>query len=171
VVVFSHIDIDITSTIGDLDVMEGTSNSTSEIARAAVQLPSFWSERSASWFTQAEAQFHLAGISNELTKFYHVISQLDEKYVAEVEDIINSPPRQDSYTTLKTELVKPLWPSRDQRTRQLFTLEEMGDRKPSQFLRHLRSLARDIFYNYLRILWTSRLVQFSRILNKRQDDG
>jgi hypothetical protein len=33
----------------------------------------------------------------------------------------------------------------------------MGDRKPSQFLRHLRSLARDIPDNYLRILWTSCL--------------
>jgi hypothetical protein len=82
---------------------------------------------------------------------------LDEKCVAEVEDIINSPPRQDSYTTLKTELIKRLCPSRDQRTRQLFTLEEMSDRKPSQFLRHLRSLAADIPDNYLRILWTSCL--------------
>jgi hypothetical protein len=136
--------------------MEGTSNSTSEIARVAVRFPSFCSERPASWFTQAEAQFHPAGISNKLTKFYHVISQLDEKYVAEAEDIINSPPRQDSYTTLKTELVNRLCPWKDQRTRQLFTLEKTGARKPSQFLRHLRSLAPDIPDNYLCILWTSR---------------
>jgi hypothetical protein len=33
----------------------------------------------------------------------------------------------------------------------------MGDRKPSQFLRHLGSLAPDIPNDYLRILWTSRL--------------
>jgi hypothetical protein len=33
----------------------------------------------------------------------------------------------------------------------------MGDRKPSQFVRHLRSLAPDIPDNYLRILWISRL--------------
>jgi hypothetical protein len=104
-----------------------------------------------------EAQFLLAGIGNELTKFYHVISQLDEKYVAEVEDIINSSPQQEPYTTLKTELVKRLWPSRYQHTHQLFTLEEMGDRKPSQFLRHLRSLAPDIPDNYLHILCNRRL--------------
>jgi hypothetical protein len=85
-----------------------------------------------------------------------MISQLDEKYVAEVEDIINSPLQQDPYTTLKTKLVKRLCPSKDQRSRQLFTFEEMGGRKPSQFLRHLRSLAPDIPDN-LRILWTSRL--------------
>jgi hypothetical protein len=65
----------------------------------------------------------LAGISNELTQFYHVISQLDEKYVAEVDDIINSPLPRDPYTTLKTELIKRLCPSKDQRTRQLFEFE------------------------------------------------
>jgi hypothetical protein len=48
----------------------------------------------------------LSFISNELTKFYHVVSQLKEKYVAEVDDIINSPPKQNLYTTLKTELIK-----------------------------------------------------------------
>jgi hypothetical protein len=83
-------------------------------------------------------------------------SQLAEKYVAKV-DIINSPPQRDPYTTLKTELIKRLCPSKDQSTRQLFEFEEMGDRKPSQFLRHLRSLAPDIPNDYLRILWTTRL--------------
>jgi hypothetical protein len=140
-----------------MDTTNGSSSTaTPEIARVAVRLPSFWAERPASWFTQAEAQFHLAGISNELTKFYHVVSQLNERYVAEVEDI-NSPPQHHPYTTLKTELIRRLCPSRDQCTRQLFTLEEIGDRKPSQFLRHLRSLAPDIPDNYLWILWTSCL--------------
>jgi hypothetical protein len=49
-------------------MMEGSIGWTSEIARVAVRLSTFWAERPASWFTQAEAQFHLAGISNELTK-------------------------------------------------------------------------------------------------------
>jgi hypothetical protein len=139
-----------------MDTTNGSSSAaTPEIARVAVRLPSFWAERPASWFAQAEAQFHLAGISIELTKFYHEVSQLEERYVAEV-DIINFPPQHDPYTTLKTKLIKRLCSSRDQLTRQLFTLE-MGDRKPSQFLRHLRSLAPDIPDNYLRILWTSRL--------------
>jgi hypothetical protein len=137
--------------------MDRESSSNAEVARVAVRLPSFWAHRPASWFTQSEAQFHLAGISNELTQFYHVISQLDEKYVAEVDDIINSLPPWDPYTTLKTGLIKRLCPSKDQRTRQLLEFEEMGDRKPSQFLQHFRSLSPDIPNDYLRILWTSRL--------------
>jgi hypothetical protein len=93
--------------------MEAPGSFQAEISRVAVWLPPFWTERPAAWFAQAEAQFHLAGISNELTKFYHVISQLDQQCVIEVEDIINSPPQQDPYTTFKTELVKWLCPSRD----------------------------------------------------------
>jgi hypothetical protein len=43
------------------------------------------------WFTQAESQFTLAGISSEQTKFCHVIWQLDHQYAAEAEDITTSP--------------------------------------------------------------------------------
>jgi hypothetical protein len=108
------------------------------------------------WFTQAEVQFFLAGISRQRTKFFHVISQLDHRYAAELEDINTSPPERDPYTMLRTELVRRLSPSREQRIRQFLTLE-MGDRKPSQFLRHLRSLAPDVPDDFLHTIWSSRL--------------
>jgi hypothetical protein len=75
------------------------------------------------WFAQAEAQFTLACISSEKTKFYYVISQLDHWYAVEVEDIITSPSEQDPYITLKTELVTCLSPSREQCICQFLTLE------------------------------------------------
>jgi hypothetical protein len=121
-----------------------------EVSRMAVRLPPFWVERAAVWF--AEAQFFLASVNSEKTKFFHVISQLDHRYAAEVEDIINSPPEGDPYTTLRTELVRRLSPSREQRIRQLLPLE-MGDRKPSQFLRPLRGLAPDVPKDF----WSSQL--------------
>jgi hypothetical protein len=108
------------------------------------------------WFAQAEAQFSLAGISSEKTKFFHVISQLDHRYDVEVEDIITSRPEWDPYTALKTELVGRLSPSREQRIRQLLTLEEMGDCKPSQFLRHLKGLAPDM-PDFIYTIWSSWL--------------
>jgi hypothetical protein len=128
-----------------------------EVSRVAVRLPPFWAERPAVWFAQAEAQFFLAGVSSERTKFFHVISQLDHRYAAEVEDIITSPPERDPYTTLRTELVQRLSPSREQRIRQLLTFEEMGDRKPSQFLRRLRGLAPDVPEDFLCTIWSSRV--------------
>jgi hypothetical protein len=62
------------------------------------------------WFAQAEAQFFLAGISKEKTKFCHTISQLDHQYAAELEDI-TSPPERDPYTMLSTEVMRQLSPS------------------------------------------------------------
>jgi hypothetical protein len=76
-----------------------------EVSRVAVWL--------AVWFAQAEAQFFLAGVSSETTKFFHEISQLDHRYSAEVEDIITSPPERDLYTKLRNELVQQLSPSRE----------------------------------------------------------
>jgi hypothetical protein len=137
--------------------MDATDSTTPEVCRVAVRLPPFWPERPAVWFAQAEAQFALAGISSEKTKFFHVISQLDHRCVARLEDIITSPPEQSSYNTLKTKLVRRLTPSREHRIRQLLTAEEMGDRKPSEFLRDLRSLVPEVSDDFLRSIWSSRL--------------
>jgi hypothetical protein len=93
-----------------MEAMDGTQPA--EISRVAVWLPSFWAERPAVWFAQAEAHFSLAGISSEWTKFHYVTSQLHQRYAAEVEDIITSPPQQDPYFKLRTELLKQLSLSR-----------------------------------------------------------
>jgi hypothetical protein len=128
-----------------------------EVSRVAVRLPPFWAERPAVWFDQAKAQFFLVGVNSEKTKFFHVISQLDNRYAAHVEGITTSPPERDPYTTLRTELVRRLSPSREQRIRQLLTLEELGDRKPSQFLRHIRGLAPQVPEDFLYTIWSSWL--------------
>jgi hypothetical protein len=122
------------------------------------------------WFTQVEAQFVLAGIGNERTKFHHIISQLDIRYTAEVEDVIISPPQQYPYTNLRTELLDRLSPSREQRVRQLLTPEAMGDRKPSQFLRHLRNLAPAVPDYLLSTIWTNQLPRDVQITLATQPD-
>jgi hypothetical protein len=108
-----------------------------------VRLPPFWAQRPAVWFAQAEAQFFLTSINNEKTNFCHVNSQLDHRYVAELEDIITSPPELDPYTKMRTELMRRISPSKEQRIRQLLTTE-IRDRQPYRILRHLRSLAPDV---------------------------
>jgi hypothetical protein len=89
-----------------------------EISRVAVRFPPFWAKRPAVWFAQAEAQF-----TCENFRFCYVISQQDQRYATEVEDIITSPPEGGPYSTLRTVLVRRLSPSREQQIRQLLTLE------------------------------------------------
>jgi hypothetical protein len=109
----------------------------------------------------------LAGISSEQTKFYYVISQLERQYASEVEDFIISPPERHPYTILKTELGKRVSPSKEEGIHQLLTLE-MGDSKPSQFLRHFRSLAPE---DFLRSIWSSRLQSNVQAILAGQPEG
>jgi hypothetical protein len=102
-------------------------------------------------------QFTLASITEKKMKVYYVLSQLDHRYVREVQDIVISPPQQGPCMKPKTELLNRLSPSREKCTRQLLTSKEMDDHKPSQFLRYLRSPNSDVLDRLLHIICTSRL--------------
>jgi hypothetical protein len=67
-------------------------DSTLSINRFGIHIPPFWPEKPAVWFAQLKGQFVLSNIKLDATKFYCVISQLDNKYAAEVEDVITNPP-------------------------------------------------------------------------------
>lgn len=130
----------------------------SDVCRVGVRIPPFWPEKPAIWFAQIEGQFMISNITADATKFYYVISQLEPQYAAEVEDIVISPPSSNKYDKLKTELIKRLSASRERKVKQLLTHEELGDRTPSQFLRHLRHLAGpEVPDDFLRTIWMSRL--------------
>ncbi|KAL0868744.1 hypothetical protein ABMA27_008180 [Loxostege sticticalis] len=129
-----------------------------EVFKVGVRIPPFWPEKPAIWFAQIEGQFLISGITTDATKFYYVIGQLDQQYAGEVEDIITNPPATNKYERLKTELIKRLSASKERKVKQLLVHEELGDRKPSQFLRHLQHLAGPgIPEDFLRTIWTSRL--------------
>lgn len=131
-----------------------------EILRVSVRVPPFWPEEPALWFAQVESQFALSRITTDETKFYYLVAQLDHQYAVEVKDIITNPPSTDKYLKLKTELMKRLSASQEKRVKQLLMHEELGDRKPSQFLRHLCSLAGpSVPSDFLLTLWSSRLPQ------------
>lgn len=141
-----------------LDAAEQGAASPGEVCKVGVRIPPFWPEKPSIWFAQIEGQFQISGITADVTKFYYVIGQLDQQYAAEVEDIITNPPATDKYSKLKTELIKRLSASREKKVKQLLIHEELGDRKPSQFLRHLQHLAGPgVPEDFLRTIWTSRL--------------
>lgn len=144
-----------------------------EICRVSVKLPPFWPDKPAVWFAQVEAQFEIAGISADNTMYNYVIGHLDQKLAGEIEDIITRPPAiGERYPKLKEELIRRLSMSEEQRVRQLISDEELGDRRPSQFLRHLRSLSGTALtdQNILRQLWMRRLPQQVQAIIASQPD-
>lgn len=138
---------------------EDQASNNSAVCRVSVKLPPFWADKPAVWFAQVEAQFSLAQIKQDQTKFDYVVAQLDSRYASEVDDILTNPPAADRYQRLKKELIRRLSLSEEQKVRQLLMSEELGDRKPSQFLRHMRSLAghTQVQDSFLRTLWLQRL--------------
>lgn len=132
--------------------------SSQDVCRVGVRVPPFWPEEPEVWFAQVESQFVLSNITTDLTKFHFVAGQLDQEYARIVKDIIIAPPIANKYDKLKAELIKRISQSHEKKTLQLMQYEELGDRKPSQFLRHLRSLAGpQVPEDFLRTVWTSRL--------------
>ena len=114
-----------------------------QVSAVSVKLPPFWPTDPQLWFAQVEAQFRTRSITREETKFWHVVGTLEQKYANEVRDLLLEPPASNPYTVLKTQLVARLTASAHQRVRQLLSDEPLGDRKPSQFLRHLQHLQGD----------------------------
>ena len=71
----------------------------------SLKLPTFWTSQPEVWFAQAEAQFNLRGITADDTKYYYVLAALDQDTATRLLDLINQPPRENKYKTLKDRLV------------------------------------------------------------------
>ena len=99
----------------------------------SLKLPDFWPSDPELWFAQVEASFEAQRITQEQTKFAHVVRVLPARYASEIHDIILRPPQQP-YKAIKEELQKRVCMSRRQQLQQLLHTEDLGDRKPTQLL-------------------------------------
>jgi len=129
------------------------------VYRITPTIPSFTPLDPVLWFAQIEDQFSLCGIITEVIKYINASSNLDARYASEVSEILRAPPSENPYTFLKEALIRRFTMSDEKRIRQLLSEEQLGDRSPSQFLRHLRSLigATPIDDGLLKSLWLQRL--------------
>ncbi|XP_050500788.1 uncharacterized protein LOC126880776 [Diabrotica virgifera virgifera] len=133
-------------------------DNSASVDRISVKIPPFWPNDTEIWFLQVENQFTLANITSDATKFNYIVANLDTAYILEVREIIVSPPATERYVKLKLELIKRLSASQQQNIKRLLEHAELGDRRPSQFFRHLQSLAgTTVPDNIVRSLWLGRL--------------
>lgn len=119
---------------------ELTRRLTQQLASVTRRLPAFWPADPELWFAQIEQEFARRNITSQTTKFREVVTSLSSTKASEVHDIVISPPAQDPYDHLNNELIRRTIASEQRRLQQLLTIEELGDRKPSQLLRRMKQL-------------------------------
>lgn len=111
----------------------------------SVHLPPFLRRDVSFWFMQVEALFRTAQINDDQAKYDFVLAALDVVAAAEVRELLETPPGENKFATLKKALMDRMATSEETRIRQVLANQEIGDRKPSAFLRELKAKAGDNF--------------------------
>ncbi|GBM46209.1 hypothetical protein AVEN_270218-1 [Araneus ventricosus] len=154
------------------DSLDGKAVSHSEVSRIDVKVPPFWRENPAIWFSQLESQFITSGIVQNSTKYHTVVTSIETEILSQVSDIITSPPKDDMYKKLKERFINIFSDSEERRLKKLLQDVELGDKRPSMFLRQMQDLAGNrVGDELLRSLWLQRLpTQMQEILTTSSDD-
>lgn len=79
--------------------MDGDNETTAEIHTAMVKLPPVW-------INKMKAQFNLRKITDDDTRYWHVVASLGDELAESASPIIEAPPATDKYTAQKNLLVK-----------------------------------------------------------------
>ena len=79
-----------------------TGHSVTNIAAVALKLPPFWSADPQVWFAQVESQFFTRKITNQDTKFLHIVASLPPEVAVDIRDLIINKPPDHAYDALKT---------------------------------------------------------------------
>lgn len=139
----------------------------------SIKPPTFGKINPRVWFTQIESFFRCRRITSQITMFSFVSTQLPMDVAAEVIDILDPIPTDQPYDKLKEAVLKRTTSSDDARLQHLLSGVELGDRTPSQLLRHMRSLAGNIKLDdmVLRQLWCKCLPANTNAILSTQEDG
>lgn len=144
---------------------------TSESAVVSIHLQQFWPTNPRDWFNHAEILFDVKNIKSDKMKWGQVIASLPAPVMAEISDVLARPPTDNKYEFIKKVLLERLQPSEERRMETLLAGQDLGDRKPSEALRHIRGLAGDkIGESVIRSIWTRRLPEVIKLTMLSQAD-
>ncbi|XP_015124353.1 uncharacterized protein LOC107046279 [Diachasma alloeum] len=149
-----------TTTGGTLTVPTVTTTTASALPR--IKAPEFSRDKPRTWFIQLEAQFRNYGIVTETDKFCRTLPLIDTESATEVEDVVITPDQVAPFQGLRNTLIARFTKSKEANLIQLLDRESIGNRLPSQYLRHLKSLVPDIDGEVLRARWLSHLPESTR---------
>lgn len=128
-------------------------------AAVSVKLPDFWKTDPEMWFAQAEAQFILANVTKDETKFYHIVAKVDQSVICHIADLVSTPPADNKYKALKDRLISRFALSPEARLERLLGSTDLGDLRPTHLLAKMQELATglNVNDNLLKMLFLQRM--------------
>ena len=118
----------------------------------SLKLLQLWTDNINAWFTQAESQFALLQITNDNTKFHHVVISLDSTTAKRLNHVICNPPRGRKYEALKEQLLKKFGLTAFERAAAIQAITGLGEWKPTELMDHMLGLlgnhAPDLMFMY-----------------------
>ncbi|BHF59506.1 hypothetical protein SprV_0100246500 [Sparganum proliferum] len=106
-------------------------------------LPDFWQHAPELYFIRTESAFYSANIT-KLSKYHKLVEVLPANIISQVQPLLVNPPADAPYSALKAEILRLNAVSDRQRYHQLIKEESLGDRKPSELPRRMRTLLGDM---------------------------
>ena len=138
-----------------------------------IPLPAYSPRDPRAWFVQVDILFECKRITSQRTKFSQVVSQLPLEIVTDLLDVIDPVPAVAPCNTLKAVLIKRSATSEEANIRQLLSGVELGDRTPSQLLRHMQHLVggKNFDESILRQLWLQHIPLSTRQILATQHEA
>jgi hypothetical protein len=109
---------------------------------SAVNIPEFWTDEPALWFTRVEASFRNANVQSPSAKFDYVLMKLSPEVIKSVRDVIQHVPEpgEDIYASLKARLLGSYGPSVWKLANMLLDHPSLGEGRPSALMDSMLSL-------------------------------
>lgn len=128
-------------------------------AAVAVKLAGFWKSSPMLWFVQAEAQFALAGVVQDATRFLHIVTSIDQSVIRHVADLVMAPPAANKYEAIKQRLISRFEPTAQSKLENLFGSCNLENLRPTHLLAKMQQLSSglDVDGDVLKILFLQRL--------------
>lgn len=128
------------------------------LAKLQSTMPAFYALNVRLWLKQVDAHFAIHRVTSDKTKFNLLHVQMRPEILTQVADVIENPPDENCYETLKNRLISAFSDSEQKRLTTLLSGIDLGDRKPSALYNEMRQISGQMLSDdVLKNVWTSKL--------------
>ena len=114
-----------------------------EVRQVVIKLPPFSESNPELWFSKAESQFMIKGITSDTTKFHHLYALLTDKAANEIEALLLNPPKSGKVEAMRAKLIRRFGRTQYDKDTELLNTKSLGDLKPSEMWAKFQRLNKD----------------------------